>query len=110
MVGRPAERLDVGVVEALARRSRRFPRIRLGDLLLQSRIALVLGVVVYALLSDRIGRIADDDADGAFALPLHARRILLEVIRLEGAVLLVEREGVGEADALEGSVEELRRL
>lgn len=67
-VGRPAERLDVGIVEALLKVCRRFPRIRLGDLLLQSRVAQVLGVVVRALLSDRIGRVADDDADGDFGL------------------------------------------
>ena len=69
-------------------------------------IGLVLRIVVRALLTNRIRRVADDNPNGRLLLPDHALGIGVEHFRkkLVGIVRLGKLERVCQTDAIERAV------
>ena len=70
----------------------------------ERRVLQVRVVVVRAGLPGRVRRVADDDPDVGGLLSHDALVVADEDRRVEGVVVLVHLEGVGEHDAVEGQV------
>ena len=106
----PAEGLDIAVVKRVLVVCVGFGRIGTFNLAVERRVFLVLRIVVGRLLAHGIRRIADDDGDAPFLLLDDAPRVGRELLGIEVLVrsLLAQLEGVGQADAAEGTVLRIR--
>ena len=103
-VGGPAEGPQVGVVEAVLVRSGGACGVGVADPGVEGGVGDVGVEVVGGGLSDRVGRVADDDVDGGGVLAGDAFVVLGEDHRIQAVAVLGDLEGVGEDDAFERAV------
>ena len=97
-IAAPADSSDVAVIEIPQIGGVGLLRIGDPDSLVQSCVRHVLRVVVLALLTGRVRRIADDDPDVGPLLAFAPISVVLHVER-QFVVAFVQGEGVGQADA-----------